>query len=278
MSSVKLITERLSIFVSHVILTAAAIIMVFPFLYMVRTSFTPPRDYFTMPPEWIFTPSLAHYKAVLFDSEFPRFLLNSLIVSVTTVVLTMIVGSLAGYALARFNFRHKDQFLFFALTTRMGPPVAFALPFFTIMLRLRLTDTFTGIVVVYVFMNLAFAIWMTQGFFRDVPREVEEAAMVEGCSHLGALTRISIPLASPGLVATAILIFITTWNEFFYAFILTRSTAKTFPVHIPSFFGAYQIQWGQMFAATTIASLPILIFGIVIRRYLVRGLTLGAIK
>ncbi|MBO8127534.1 MAG: carbohydrate ABC transporter permease [Firmicutes bacterium] len=260
----------------HLVLVAVAIYFLFPLLFMVRTSLVQANEYFSLPPTFDFY--LEHFKAVLSNGDFTRYLLNSFLISTITVILVLIIGSMAGYALARYDFKRKDDFLFFALTTRMGPPVAFVLPFYVLMLNLRLIDTYIGLIIVYMLSNLAFGIWMSYSFFQDVPISIEEAAQIDGCSRLRTFWKVTLPLSAPGLLATGIFMFIMTWNEYFYAFILTRYRAKTFPVHIPSFFGAYSIEWGQMFAASVIATLPVLIFGILIRKYLVRGMTFGAMK
>lgn len=262
--------------VLHLVLMAMAVFFIFPLLFMIRTSLVPAAQYFTLPPTIGFY--LEHYRNVLFHSDFMKYMLNSFLVSTLTVVIVLIIGSMAGYSLARFNFKQKDQFLFFALTTRMGPPVAFVLPFYIIMLNLQLIDTYYSLIIVYILANLAFSVWMIYSFFKDIPVSIEESAQIDGCSRISTFLKVTLPLSAPGLVATGIFMFIMTWNEYFYAFILTRNMAKTFPVHMPSFFGAYSIEWGQMFAAATIATLPVLVFGLLIRKYLVRGMTFGAIK
>jgi multiple sugar transport system permease protein len=247
----------------------------FPLLFMVRTSLVSENEYFKLPPSLGF--NLEHYKYVLFQSDFPKYIFNSFLVSSIVVLIILVVGGMAGYSLARYKFKRKKDFLFFVLTTRMGPPVAFALPFYVLFIKLNLIDTYTGLIMIYILFNLAFGVWMSYSFFKEIPVELEEAARIDGASKFQTITKIILPLATPGLLATGILIFILTWNEYFYAFIMTRFDVKTFPVHIPSFFGAYQINWGQMFAASTIATLPVLIFGLLIRKYLVKGLTFGAV-
>lgn len=267
--------KTLKTILAHVYLIIMGVFFLFPLLFMIRTSLVPENKYFVLPPTLSF--NLEHYKAVLFNSNFPKYIFNSFIISVTVVVIVLIVGGMAGYSLARYNFKRKKDFLFFVLTTRMGPPVAFALPFYILFIKLHLIDTYIGLVLIYILSSLAFGIWMSYGFFKDIPVSLEEAARIDGATKLQTIRKVVLPLAAPGLLATGILIFILTWNEYFYAFILTRLNVKTFPVHLPSFFGAYQIDWGQMFAASTIATLPVLLFGILIQKYLVRGLTFGAI-
>lgn len=257
-------------------LAIIAFVALTPLLFMVRTSFVPTLYYTSFDQFKGFT--LDHYREVYLASEFPRFLKNSVVVTTASTLLVILIGSLAGYALARFNFRGRENFLFFVLSTRMGPPVAFAVPLFLLMFRLDLLDKIAGLTLAYLLYNLAFTVWMTQGFFSEVPVEIEESGMIDGLNRLGVLFRIAYPLALPGLIATTVFVFITTWNEFFYAFVITRTAAKTWPTQMPAFAGYFQIAWGEIFAASVIAVLPALIFGILIRGFFARGLSLGAVR
>jgi multiple sugar transport system permease protein len=172
----------------------------------------------------------------------------------------------------------RKNVMFFALSTRMGPAVVFALPLFLMMTTVDLIDSRIGMMAVYVFYNLAFALWLLHGFFSEVPRDIEEAGLVDGLSSFGSFWRLAVPNALPGIAATATLVFILTWNEFFYALVLTRRTAATFPTAVPGFFGAFTVQWGEMFAASTLGIIPPLLFGLAMRKYLVRGLSMGATR
>jgi|tagenome__1003787_1003787.scaffolds.fasta_scaffold20933066_1 multiple sugar transport system permease protein len=248
----------------------------FPVLFMLRIALTAPADYQQMPVDWLGAVYTESFRTVL-SGDFPRYMLNSFLIAVVTTVLVALCGALAGHALARVRSQRKDHFLFFVLSTRMGPAVVFALPIFLMATQLRLVDTYIGIVVVYVFYSLAFAIWMLYGFFLDVPKEVEEAGLLDGLSELGVFRRVTMPMILPGLIATATLVFIFTWNEFFYAFVLTRETAKTFPTDIPGYFGAFRVEWGQMFSASVLGVLPPVIFGVLVRKWLARGLSGGTV-
>jgi len=166
----------------------------------------------------------------------------------------------------------------FILSTRMGPPVAFAIPIFLLMFQFDLIDKTIGLILVYIFMNLAYTVWMMQGYFSELPVEIEEAGMMDGLNRLGVLFRIAFPLVIPGLFASTIFVFISTWNEFFYAFVLTRMDAKTWPTRMPGFAGNFQIAWGEIFAASLVAVLPAIISGILIRRFLAKSLSFGAIE
>ena len=153
-----------------------------------------------------------------------------------------------------------------------------AVPIYLMMVGLKLIDNFLGMVCVYTFSNLALATWLSRSFFEDVPKEIEEAAMVDGVSYFGAFIRFAVPIASGGLVATAILVFIFTWNEFFFASILTQRSAKTFTIHLTSFFGSKRILWGELSAASVVGSAAPILFALIMKKYIIRGLTMGAVK
>jgi multiple sugar transport system permease protein len=260
----------------YLALTVVLVLILFPLFYMVRVAFTSPRLYRTPEPDWFAPIYLDSMRSVL-DSGFMGLLLNSAILSVGTTAAVMAVASVAAHALARQrSVGLRRHVMFFALSTRMGPAVVFALPFFVMMSEVNLIDTFPGMFGVYIFYNLAFAMWLLHGFFVDVPTDIEEAGIVDGLSSFGAFLRIAVPSALPGIVATAMLVFIMTWNEFFYALVLTQRDVGTFPTGIPAFFGAFRVEWGQMFAASALGVIPPLLFGLIMRRYLVRGLSLGA--
>ena len=259
-------------------LTIFAIICLFPLYWLLTTSLKPSLDVFSTTMLGFFTPSLENYQHVLFNDSYPRFLLNSLIISAGTVAITVTIGSMAGYAFARLKMKRKSTWFFVILTTRMAPAVTFAVPIYLLMVRLNLIDSIMGMILIYTFMGLAFCIWLTRSFFEEIPLEIEEAAMVDGSSRFGAFMRFAVPLASGGIVATAILLFIFTWNEFFFASILTQSDAKTYTVHLTSFFGARRILWGELSAASVIASSAPILFAIFAKKYIIQGLTMGAVK
>ena len=259
-------------------LTIFAIICLFPLYWLVTTSLKPSLDVFSTTMLGFFTPTLENYNHVLLNDSYPRFLLNSAIISMATVVVTIIIGSMAGYAFARLKMKRKSTWFFMILTTRMAPAVTFAVPIYLLMVRFNLIDSMFGMVLIYTFMGLAFCIWLTRSFFEEVPREIGEAAMVDGSSQFGVFVRFAVPLASGGIVATAILLFIFTWNEFFFASILTQSEAKTYTVHLTSFFGARRILWGELAAASVVASAAPILFALFAKKYIIQGLTMGAVK
>lgn len=255
-----------------------AVITLVPPLWMVMMSFKQPNDVFNMPPSLFTGWTLSNYDTVFLHSSYPQFLLNSVIIVALTMALTLILGVTAGYALSRFDFSAGEDLQFFALTTRMGPPIAFGLPLYVLFGDLGLLDTYTAMVVVYILMNLAFAIWMMKGFFDEIPSKLEEAAQMDGYSRIDAFRKVALPMAKPGIFATAIFVFIFSWNEFFYGFLLTNITAKPYTVQLLAFQGSYRPLWSQMFAAATVAVLPPVVFAIAVRKKLARGLTFGQVK
>lgn len=260
------------------VLMLYAAVCLFPLAWMLVTSIKPDVGEFGYDLSLSFVPTPEHYIKVFTRDAYRAYLLNSVVIGLAVVLVTLPLGALAGYALARFRFRGKDDLFFFALSTRMGPPVAIAVPFFLLMLRFDLIDSKLGMILVYVFMNLGLCLWMCRSFFQDVPKEVEEAALLDGLDHWGVLFRIAVPQALGGLVATGILMLILTWNEFFLASILTRDAAKTFTVHLPSYFGDRRILWGPLAAASVVGAVVPLMLAITARQYLVEGFTFGAVR
>ena len=260
----------------------AVVAALLPVYWMLTISLKTEIDQFAVPPRWIiFSPTLVHYKDAFAARSFGQYLLTSLIVSVAATACAMLLGTLAAYALTQFRFPHRlDKHLsLWILSTRMFPPIVTVVPLFLLMRDVRLLDTRASLIIVYTAFNLPFVVWMMRGFFAEIPRELEEAARVDGDSRLGALRRVMLPLVAPGLAATAVFCLIISWNEFLFALVLTQTdAAMTLPVGIAGRVTQYEIKWGVMSAAATVAMMPILIFALMVQRYLVRGLSLGAVK
>ena len=247
-----------------------------PVIVMVRIALTPRVDIRNMPIDWFQAPDFAAFIAVI-NSEFPRSLWNSAVVALLTTVIVVALSALAGHALARVRGPGRERFLMVVLGTRMGPAVIFAIPIYILAARAGLVDSLVGIIAVYLIYNLAFGIWLMHGFFLDIAQEVEEAGLIDGLNEWGVFARVSLPMAAPGLIATSVLIFIMTWNEFFYAFVLTARNWGTFPTTIPGYFGAFQVEWGMMFAANTLGIIVPVVFGVMARRWLARGFAGGLV-
>ena len=265
----------------YLVLTLLGVVVVFPILWTISTSFKTDVDIFAIPPMMVpLKPTVSRYTQLatygLFD-----YLLNSVIVAVSTAVTTIVLGTFAAYSLARFKLPGKwtAQVSFWILSTRMFPPIVTIIPLFQLMRLLGLVNTRLGLVIAYTAFNIPFVVWMMRGFFVEVPKDLEEVAMVDGCSRMRAFFRISLPLVVPGIAATAIFIIILSWQEFLFALILTQTGASaTLPILVSSQVTQYQILWGQMGAAGTITMVPVLIFAFAVQRYLVRGMSFGAIK
>jgi multiple sugar transport system permease protein len=253
-----------------------------PVYWMLTISLKTEVDQFAVPPKWFsFTPTLQHYTDAFVTRSFGQYLLTSAIVAVLSTFFALVIGTLAAYALTRFRLPwNLDRKLsLWILSTRMFPAIVTAVPLFLMMRDLRLLNTKASLVIVYTAFNLPFVVWMMRGFFAEVPRDLEEAALVDGDSRLGALVRVVLPLVSPGLAATAVFCLIVSWNEFLFALVLTQTdAAMTLPVGIAGRVTQYEIKWGVMSAAGVVAMMPILIFALAMQRYLVRGLSLGAVK
>jgi multiple sugar transport system permease protein len=275
----KLKLTQLSKYVLLIIVTLATLA---PIYWMITISFKREVDQFAAPPRWFgFTPTLEHYADAFVTRSFGQYLFNSLLVAVCSTACAIMLGTLAAYSLARFRMpANLDRKLaLWILSTRMFPAIVTAVPLFLIMRDLSLVNTRLSLIIVYTAFNLPFVVWMMRGFFAEVPRDLEEAAMVDGDSRLGALWRVVLPLVAPGLAATAVFCLIVSWNEFLFALVLTQTDeAMTLPVGIAGRVTQYGIKWGVMSAAAVVAMVPILAFALSVQKYLVRGLSLGAVK
>jgi len=263
-------------------LVAVLLVTLAPVYWMITISFKREVDQFAAPPRWFsFSPTLEHYADAFLARSFGQYLFNSLLVALSSTICALILGTLAAYALARFRlpYRLDRKLALWILSTRMFPAIVTAVPLFLIMRDVRLVNTRLSLVIVYTAFNLPFVVWMMRGFFAEVPRDLEEAAMVDGDSRLGAFWRVSLPLVVPGLAATAVFCLIVSWNEFLFSLVLTQTDdAMTLPVGIAGRVTQYGIKWGAMSAAAVVAIIPILAFALSVQKYLVRGLSLGAVK
>ena len=268
--------------VKRVLLTIATVaifgVILFPPVVLFVTSIKTDIDALSFPPKWIFDPTLKNYVDILNTSPLVDYALNSLIVASLNTLLCLIVGSMAAYGLARFKFRGADNIAFWILSIRMMPPVAAIIPIYILMKNLGLLDTPWCLVITYLTFNLPFVVWMMKGFFEEIPREIEESALIDGCSDFSVFFRIALPLVAPGLAATAIMVFIFSWNEFLFALILTGTKAVTLPVGIIGYMKETGINWGYMTAGGILALIPVIVFMVLVQKHLVKGLTLGALK
>lgn len=253
---------------------------ILPILWLALTSLKQRSDIFAFPPKLLFDVNFESYQKFLSfgSSSVLPFLRNSVIIALFATLLTILVSSLAAYAFSRLRFSGRASLLMTVLATRLLPPITAVIPLFLLMRDLRLLDTHLGLVIVYAAINVPFAIWILKSFFDTIPKELEEAGLVDGCTTMDALRHVTLPLALPGLAATATFIFILAWNEFTFAFIFSSQNAKTMPVLIAETLGEMQIYWQDMSALAMLIALPGLLFAGFMQRYLVTGLTAGAIK
>ncbi|MGH9673534.1 MAG: carbohydrate ABC transporter permease [Bryobacteraceae bacterium] len=253
-----------------------------PIWWLVTISLKREIDHFASPPVWLsFEPTIEHYREAFFLRPFGAYLWHSALVAAGSTILALVLGVPAAYALARFRWpgQFRDKVGFWILSQRMLPPIVTCVPLLLMLRQLRMLDSLAALAVVYTAFNLPFVIWMMRGFFEEIPAEIEEAAMLDGESRLGALLRVALPIASPGLAATAVFCLIVAWNEFLFALMLSQTQhGTTLPVGIASSVTQYEIKWGAMSAAGVVAMAPVFVFAAVVQKYLVRGLSLGAVK
>lgn len=250
-----------------------------PFLWFVLTSFKSSAELAAIPPVWIPSFHLSFYESALRHYGLLHYVLNSVIVAGSATVITIALGSLAAYAIARSPRGWTRGYLLLLLMISMFPQIAIAGPVWKILDRLQWLNTYQGLVAAYIALSLPLAIWILTTFFRELPVEIEESALIDGCSRLQVLYKIVWPLAAPGILTAALLVFIHAWNEFFFALILmTDPGVQTLPVGIALFPGEYTMPWGEIAAASTIATIPLILLTLVFQRGIVRGLSAGAVK
>jgi multiple sugar transport system permease protein len=256
-------------------------VVLFPFWWMVVTSLKPPVDIFAGVDIWPDRVTLDNYRLLFDEHHFRDYLVNSVTVVAISVAVSLVLGTLAAFAITRFRLRLglNQTALVVALLVRMVPPILLVIPLYIILVKWSLVDTRLGLILVYSGLNTSFVIWMMQSFLDEIPREIEEAALVDGDSRLGSLRRVVLPLAAPGLAATAIFSVIATYNDFLLALSFTQTPdAQTVPVGVSTLIGKIQIEWGPMAAAGVVGAAPIVAFALIVQRHFVRGLTLGAVK
>lgn len=253
---------------------------IFPIYWTVKISVTPQNLLYSEGIKlWPSAMTLENYRSVLAASDFPRYFLNSVIVSVSTSFIVTAIASLAGYAMSRFQFRGKAWVSLLLLLTQTFPLVMVIPPIYRIMGQLGLTDNLNGLIAIYTAFNIAFATFLMQSFFDGVPKDLEEAAMIDGCTRVTAMRRIILPLTLPGMGATVAFVFTAAWSELLFALMLINSESqKTFSVGLLTFIGKFAVDWGQMMAASVLALIPVCLFFALLQRYLVTGLTAGAVK
>jgi multiple sugar transport system permease protein len=269
-------TRRRELFYTCIAL-GCTLLAIVPVIWMATMTVKPADEMFARPTVWLFTPTLEHFRYIV-ESGFAWNLVTSIVVATVSTALVIVIGTPAAYAFSRFEMRGREDMFLFILATRMAPPVALVIPFYLLYAKVGLINTYSGLIIAYLTFNLSFYVWVLRGFCRDVPIDLEESAMVEGYPRLQVLLKITVPLLRPGIISTSVLTFIFAWNEFLYAFMLGGRTVKTLPVAIPTLITAQGVKWGELSIVGTFALLPVLIVVFALQRYIVRGLTLGAVK
>ena len=249
---------------------------VFPLFWMVLMSLKT-RALALDPGVWLFKPTFDNFVKVFENRNLTLYLRNSAVTVIATTLLSLILGSLAAYGFARFSFKRRESLAFLVLCIQMLPPMALITSLFVLAQTLRLFDTQLVLVITYMIFNIPFTIWMMRGFFEEIPAAIEEAAMIDGCSRAQIFYRILLPLTAPGLVATAIFCVINSWNEFVYAMFLTGADANTLPTTATLFLSVTGVVWGELASVGVITAFPVILFAVIVQRYMIRGLTFGAV-
>lgn len=269
--------RRLLLTFSYGLVIAAVLIFLFPIVWLIMGSLKPPADVLTvsLPTQ----PTLQNYQAILETFPVGRYLRNSLIVALGSTLLSLSAGALAAYGFTRYQFWARRPLLLFTLLMRMLPAIAVGIPLFLLFSRLRLTDTFHGLIMAHAAAQLPLVIWIMQGFLEDIPTELADAGLVDGCTRLSVLYHIILPLATPGLAVAAIFAFLISWNDFGLSLILVSTPdLLTMPVGMSHMNLLYGVRWDNLSAAAVMYIIPTIIIALLLQRYIVRGLTMGAVK
>ncbi len=266
--------------IATILLWVFAIIYMFPLIWTVMFSFKTKVDALAYPPKIFSKFTLQNYAEVWANSDFLKYTSNSLIIAISSTLIGMLLGIPAAYILSREAYKPKSSkyILFGVLSTRIVPQITFMIPFFIIFRKLHMIDTHASIIIMHLTIILGFGIWMMRSYFLDIPYDLEQSALIDGCTYFQAFSRIIIPLAGPGIATTAIFSFNYSWNEFLYALILTGTNTKTLPLGVYNWVSYESIDWGGLTATAVLALIPIVVFYCFVQKGLVRGMTMGAVK
>jgi multiple sugar transport system permease protein len=255
------------------------LLMVFPVYWLFATSLKADVDMYRIPPIWFPKPTLDNYVQAFAMRPLWQYIFNSVIITTLTTLISVLIGSMAGYGFSRFKFKGSGALLMGILATRMIPPITLVFPLFILMRNLQLLDSHLALILAYTTFNTPFAIFLMYGFFENVPQELEEAAVIDGCSRVTAFYRIILPLSLPGVISTSIMCILLAWKDFLWALRFTYSPAsQTIPVGITTYISNVGIAWGPVTAVGSLSVLPLLIFSLIVQKYMVKGLMAGAVK
>ncbi len=270
--------SKLKLLVIHTLAVIACLIVVFPIAWLVMASFKTMYQIFQIPPPLVFEPTLDNYRRLFFGGQLMNAFTNSLAVSAITVTVSLVLAVPAAYSLSRLNNAVGRNVGFWILSVRMAPAFAVIVPYFIIMYYLKLIDTIWAVAITYLVFAIPFTTWLLKITFEELPKELEESALIDGATKTAALFRIILPNAVPMIASASILTFVLAWNEFLMAFILTSRDARTVPVLITALSGTHKLDWPIMTAITTVSMIPAFLFITFVQRYLIKGLTMGAVK
>jgi ABC-type glycerol-3-phosphate transport system permease component len=271
--------KLIGVAVKYILFVLMILTWVFPVLWIILTSFKVRTDIFTLPPKIFFNPTVEHYiEAFIRTSDIAFGIFNSVVIATVTTFLTLLVAVPAGYAFARVTFKFRSQLSFFALISQMAPPIGLIIPYFFILSRTRMLDSYTGLIAIHMTLTVPFSIWLMVTYFQDLPVSLEESAAIDGASPFTTFFRVVLPTAWGGVAVTAIFAFIESWNEFLYAVILTGSRTKTVPVAIFSFLTTEESLWGPFTATGVTIMAPVIFVALFAQRQMIKGMTLGATK
>ncbi|RDI56395.1 carbohydrate ABC transporter permease [Microvirga subterranea] len=273
--------DRLAIGLGKAVAVGAILVWsLFPIAFIAMSAFKPGQDIFAVPPKFVFTPTLQHYGKLWSDwGMFFDGLVNSTVITIGATILAITTSTSAGYVYSRYSSRFLNASVLFLIVVRLIPPIVVTLPLFPIINAMGLNDTHIVLIVLYATFFVSLGTVLMRTFIDQIPRELDEAAQIDGATRLVTLRRIIVPLAAPGILAVAVFVVVFAWNEFLFAFIFTATKAKTAPLVISEMIGSIDgVDWGVLFAASTIQLIPVLLFVVLMNRYLVAGLTAGATK
>lgn len=263
--------------IMYTILVILAIAFFFPLFWIILTAFKPNIEIIKYPPSFFFSPTIMNFFDAISQTNITKALTNSLLVALGSLFVALLIGIPAAYALARYNLPKKNAITMWILGSRFAPPMAFLIPIYVMFSKLGLRDTLGGLIIAHVLLNLALMIWVLKSFIEDIPYEIEQAALVDGCSRLGIIWYIVLPLLMNGILSVSIIGFMFSWNDLLFNVVLSFRL-KTAPFLIFSFIDLVRINWGTLSAATLIVMIPCVIFIVFTQKYLARGLALGSIK
>ena len=269
--------ERLAEIGRHALLLVWSFVVLFPLYWIVSMSLKPPSEAISLPPDWIFLPTVYNYIQLLQEGSFVNAFLNSVFMVTASVIIVLLIGVPAAYVLSRYDIPRQRDVLVWILSSRMLPPVAVIIPFFVIFRSLNLYDTRIGMIFMYITINISVVVWVMKAFFDGIPETLEEAARVDGATQFQAFRKVILPAAKPGIFSVAIISFIFAWIELLFSLVLTNSNAVTVTMEVYQFIGVRQIEWGMLAAATTATIVPIILFVVAVNKYLAAGLSFGVV-